>query len=156
MELNIKISKNDKNILKKFFIKNPEMIGEFNTENKFKTCIPENYVWINKQHIKMDIDNEKFVPQKHCWSVEPHVDDCLYDFCLIVIKTELSREAKHITRNQFIRRAKFNYTSINGVQMLRFLQEGDVIFFNPRKEHSLIFYGEYVTLLLTSIGKICL
>lgn len=78
--------------------------------------------------------------QWHQASVEEHTDDvCMAFFKMVVLGL------KRAADTQFDIRPVFNYYDYHGKNRSMRLQAGDVVIFNPRKNHSMIYYGaEYM------------
>ena len=95
----------------------------------------------------------RFVLQKHDISIEPHTDDVdvgLY-FCMYVLATERST----IGDTLYARDPSFSYVdAITNRKMEIPLHPGTFVAFNPRKKHSVVYYGYSYTVMLFTVKKI--
>lgn len=92
--------------------------------------------------------------QRHTASVDEHIDDVESPryFGLFVVDTKpvaKSRRARY-----YDNRSEFRYFNQTGGKERKRLAEGDLVIFNPRRKHELIYFGDLVTLALFDVKKL--
>lgn len=91
--------------------------------------------------------------QRHTASVGEHTDDvkagCYFGLFVLKRNTELCKG-----RRWYDCRSELRYYSHEGKKKKDRLNSFDLLIFNPRRNHELIFYGDHVTLVLFDVQKL--
>lgn len=92
--------------------------------------------------------------QRHTASVDGHTDDVTLGryFGLFVI--DAKPQAASRRSRYFDNRSEFRYFNQSGSKERKRLDEGDLVIFNPRRSHELIYFGDLTTLALFDVKKL--
>lgn len=107
----------------------------------------------NKRYRSWDssIGLNVFDLQRHTASIDEHTDDVSPKryFGMYIVKTA---QGIHSRRNYYFdTRTEFRYFNENGVKKRTRLNNGDLLIFNPRRSHELVFFGEYTLFALFDV-----
>ncbi len=95
-----------------------------------------------------EIPPESFELQTHTISVHEHTDSVRdFEFGIYVLK------CLPVVRTAYESRTQFTFYRERH-KSIRFLNEGDCITFNPRKPHSMTYFGDAATFMLFSVDKL--
>lgn len=103
-----------------------------------------------KYGYRVQIGSQQFQLQRHNVSIEEHTDDTSKGllFAFKVISTRIK------SKTRYDERAIFSYTNVDNQKVNCKLTKGDIVVFNPKKNHSLTYFGEEVTLALFDVFKL--
>lgn len=108
---------------------------------------------LNRKTQGIGVPSGQFELQKHDISVEPHTDDVDVGlhFGMYVVDTELSSRGG----TGFTKSPSFSYFDpIDNCKKEKILNPGSLVVFNPRKKHSVVYYGYSYTVMLFMVKKI--
>lgn len=96
-----------------------------------------------------------FELQRHTASVEPHTDELSKGryFALFTAQNKTLPNQKQFGRYFYESTNELRYYDENGKRQSTKLLEHTLLVFNPNKQHEMIFYGDYSTLLLFTVEK---
>lgn len=92
--------------------------------------------------------------QRHTASVDEHTDDVSKSryFGMFVIETK--QPTRSSLRGYYDTRSELRYFDPQGYKKRSRLSKGDLVMFNPRKNHELIYYGDLTTVALFDIKRL--
>ena len=96
-----------------------------------------------------------FELQRHTASVEPHTDELRKGryFALFTAQNRTVPYQKQFGRYFYESTNELRYYDESGKKQSTKLLENTLLVFNPNKQHELIFYGDYSTLMLFTVEK---
>lgn len=96
-----------------------------------------------------------FELQCHTVSVNEHTDDIIRSrfFGLYVIATETPDNMTDRRRRYFDNRTELRYFTPGGTKVKKRLDVGDLMVFNPRRNHELVFYGDHTTYMIFDVVR---
>lgn len=142
-------------------------INEFDNRQIHKSVLPFLWSWFDNT-----ISQEQFIPinrststlqpviepemidiQCHNRSIFPHTDDIPKGqyFQLVVLDLKATNKSKWTFNEE---RPVFSYYDGNGHKHSQRLLVGDSVVFNPRREHSMIYYGDIYTVAIRTVVKL--
>jgi hypothetical protein len=123
------------------------------TENNIRKAVIEqgfNLIQNQSRHFDAAIPGGFFEIQWHDHSVEEHSDDVVAPTFFCVIPFAVNR----VSKSKFTQTPKLTYFGGDGKKKQTRMDESELIIFNPRKNHSLDYYGRDVKLIIFSVEKI--
>lgn len=108
-------------------------------------------------HANSAIGRGKFDLQRHTASVAEHRDDVppgiFYGLYVLNARDMPYMNQFHRRLKYFDTRNEFWYYDLDGKKQKERIKPGELYVFNPRRDHQLIFYGDYSTLVLFDVIK---
>ena len=123
------------------------------TETAIRKAVAEQgFRLIQNQPMRCDtpIPSGFFEIQWHDHSVEEHSDDVVAPTFFCVIPFDVDK----VSKSKFTQSPKLTYFGGDGKKKSTRMDESKLIIFNPRKKHSLDYYGRDVKLIIFSVEKI--
>jgi hypothetical protein len=127
-------------------------LGDDTKNNIRKAVIEQGFHLISHQprHFDAAIPGGFFEIQLHDHSVEEHSDDVVAPAFFCVIPFAVNK----VSKSKFTQSPKLTYFGGDGKKKSTRMDESELIIFNPRKKHSLDYYGLDVKLIIFSVEKI--
>jgi hypothetical protein len=127
-------------------------LGDDTKNNIRKAVIEQGFHLISHQprHFDAAIPGGFFEIQWHDHSVEEHSDDVVAPAFFCVIPFAVNK----VSKSKFTQSPKLTYFGGDGKKKSTRMDESELIIFNPRKKHSLDYYGLDVKLIIFSVEKI--
>jgi hypothetical protein len=127
-------------------------LGDDAENNIRKAVIEQGFHLIQNQsrHFDAAIPGGFFEIQWHDHSVEEHSDDVVAPTFFCAIPFEVDK----VSKSKFTQSPKLTYFGGDGKKKSTRMDESELIIFNPRKKHSLDYYGRDVKLIIFSVEKL--
>jgi hypothetical protein len=126
-------------------------LGDDTENNIRKAAIEQGFHLISHQqrHFDAAIPGGFFEIQWHDHSVEEHSDDVVVPTFFCVIPFEVNK----VSKSKFTQSPRLTYFDGDGKKRQTRINESELIIFNPRKKHSLDYYGLDAKLIIFSVEK---